>query len=146
MNRFAIPLVAVAALLVFLVMGLRHGDPRALPSPFIGKAAPEFTLPTLKNPEVTIGKEHLLEAVQYRRYCETLTAMDRDIERLLNVLDDLGLTDNTLVCYAGDNGMLWGEHRCHGIREPYEDSIRLPMIVRGPGWIQDRSKIFLWVV
>lgn len=57
MNRFVWPLVAVAALLVFLVMGLRHGDPRALPSPFIGKPAPQFELPTLKNPEVTIGTE-----------------------------------------------------------------------------------------
>lgn len=60
MNRYVLPLVGVAALLVFLVMGLRHGDPRALPSPFIGKPAPEFELPTLKNPEVTIGKQHLL--------------------------------------------------------------------------------------
>lgn len=60
MNRFVLPLVAVAALLVFLVMGLRHGDPRALPSPFIGKPAPEFELPTLKNPEVTVGKNNFL--------------------------------------------------------------------------------------
>ena len=55
MNRFVWPLIAVMALLVFLIMGLRHGDPRALPSPFIGKPAPQFELPTLKNPEVTIG-------------------------------------------------------------------------------------------
>lgn len=55
MNRFVLPLIGVVALLVFLVMGLRHGDPRALPSPFIGKPAPQFELPTLKMPEVTIG-------------------------------------------------------------------------------------------
>jgi cytochrome c biogenesis protein CcmG/thiol:disulfide interchange protein DsbE len=59
MNRYLWPLIAVVALLVFLVMGLRHGDPRALPSPFIGKPAPRFELPTLKNPEVTIGSEKL---------------------------------------------------------------------------------------
>ena len=59
MTRFAWPLVAVLALLVFLVMGLRHGDPRALPSPFIGKPAPQFELPTLKNPEVSIGSTTL---------------------------------------------------------------------------------------
>ena len=59
MNRFLWPLVVVIGLLVFLVMGLRHGDPRALPSPFIGKPAPRFELPTLKNPEVTIGSEDL---------------------------------------------------------------------------------------
>jgi len=55
MNRYVWLLVAVGGLLVFLVMGLLHGDPRALPSPFIGKPAPQFELPTLKNPEVNIG-------------------------------------------------------------------------------------------
>ena len=59
MNRFLVPLVLVLGLIVFLVMGLRHGDPRALPSPFIGKPAPRFELPTLKNPEVTIGSEDM---------------------------------------------------------------------------------------
>jgi len=70
---------------------------------------------------------------QYRRYCETLTAMDRDIVRLLDFLDENGLRDNTVVIYMGDNGMQWGTHDCHGIREPYEESIRLPLIVRAPG-------------
>ena len=59
MSRFAIPLVIVVALILFLHLGLQHGDPRALPSPFIGKPAPEFELPTLKNPEVNIGSENL---------------------------------------------------------------------------------------
>jgi N-acetylglucosamine-6-sulfatase len=70
---------------------------------------------------------------QYRRYCETLTAMDRDIVRLLDFLDEEGLRDNTVVIYLGDNGMQWGTHDCHGIREPYEESIRLPFMVRTPG-------------
>jgi len=76
---------------------------------------------------------------QYRRYCETITAMDRDIERLLTRLDEMGLADNTVVIYLGDNGMQWGEHGCHGIREPYEESIRLPFIVRCP-WLVPVSK------
>lgn len=73
---------------------------------------------------------------QYRGYCETITAMDRDIATLLAKVDELGLRENTLVVYAGDNGMMWGEHRCHGIREPYEESIRIPFIVRCP-WLVD---------
>ncbi len=74
---------------------------------------------------------------QYRKYCETLTAMDQDIVRLLDYLDASGLAQNTVVIYLGDNGMQWGTHNCHGIREPYEDSIRLPLIVRAPGLIPD---------
>jgi N-acetylglucosamine-6-sulfatase len=71
---------------------------------------------------------------QYRKYCETLTAMDRDIVRLLELVDQEGLAENTVVIYMGDNGMQWGTHDCHGIREPYEESIRLPFIVRAP-WL-----------
>ncbi len=71
---------------------------------------------------------------QYRKYCETLTAMDRDIVRLLQLLDQERLAENTVVIYMGDNGMQWGTHDCHGIREPYEESIRLPFIVRAP-WL-----------
>jgi len=74
---------------------------------------------------------------QYRKYCETITAMDRDILRLLNTIDKMGLKKNTVIIYAGDDGMLWGEHRCHGIREPYEPSIRIPFIIRAPWLIHD---------
>ena len=74
---------------------------------------------------------------QYRKYCEVITAMDRDIERLLVRMDELGLRENTIVIYAGDNGMMWGEHRFHGIKYPYEECIRLPLIVRSPRLIPD---------
>jgi arylsulfatase A-like enzyme len=74
---------------------------------------------------------------QYHKYCETLTAMDRDIVRLLDFLDRANLRDNTVVIYMGDNGMQWGTHDCHGIREPYEESIRLPFILCAPWLIPD---------
>ena len=45
---------------------------------------------------------------QYRKYCETLTAMDRSIARLLEELDQSRLMKNTIVVYMGDNGMQWG--------------------------------------
>jgi len=74
---------------------------------------------------------------KYRKYCETLTAMDSDIVQLLDKMDEMGLRDNTFVIYMGDNGMQWGTHDCHGIREPYEDSARLPFIVRAPWLVPD---------
>jgi N-acetylglucosamine-6-sulfatase len=74
---------------------------------------------------------------QYRKYCEVITAMDRDIRRLLERVDELGLRENTVVIYAADNGMMWGEHRLHGIKYPYEESIRIPLIVRCPWLIPD---------
>ncbi len=59
MNRYLVPLVAVMLLIGFLVFGLRQGDPHALPSPFIGKPAPTFELPTLADPAVTVGSADL---------------------------------------------------------------------------------------
>jgi cytochrome c biogenesis protein CcmG/thiol:disulfide interchange protein DsbE len=59
MSRYLLPAVAVSALIVFLVIGLTRGDPRALPSPFIGKPAPVFELPKLGDPASTVGSEDL---------------------------------------------------------------------------------------
>ncbi len=73
---------------------------------------------------------------QYRRYGEVITAMDQQIQRLVDRIDALDTRRNTIVVYAADNGMMWGEHRCHGIRRPYEESIRTPFIVRCP-WLAD---------
>lgn len=59
MSRYMLPLVAVIALILFLVVGLQRGDPRALPSPYIGKPAPQFELPTLEDPQQTVGSGDL---------------------------------------------------------------------------------------
>lgn len=74
---------------------------------------------------------------QYRKYCEVITAMDRDIRVLLDRVDELGLRDNTIIVYAGDNGMMWGERRRHGIKYPNEECIRLALIVRSPWLVRD---------
>jgi arylsulfatase A-like enzyme len=74
---------------------------------------------------------------QYLKYLEVLTAMDRQVERFLASIDAAGLRDNTIVIYMGDNGMLWGEHRNHGIKRHWEEAIRLPFIIRAPGLIPD---------
>lgn len=83
----------------------------------------------------------------YRRYCEAITGMDREIGRVLKKIDDDGLRDNTIVIYASDNGYMWGEHRKIGINWPYEESIKLPFIVRCPWLVDDpgatRSQMIL---
>jgi len=78
---------------------------------------------------------------QYRRYLETLTAMDADIGRLLARIDELGIASNTAVVYMSDNGMQWGSHGVHGIREPYEDCVKLPLLVRAPWLISDAGSV-----
>jgi len=65
-------------------------------------------------------------------YAETAVAMDQQIGRVLHKLNELGLADNTLIVYAGDNGYLWGEHRQIDKRWSYEESIRVPFVVSYP--------------
>jgi N-acetylglucosamine-6-sulfatase len=67
-----------------------------------------------------------------RVYGEAITSMDREIGRVLDWLDEHGLAQNTLVIYASDNGYMWGEHGLTDKRWAYEDSIRIPLLVRLP--------------
>jgi len=80
-------------------------------------------------------------AWNYRKYLETLHATDREIGRVLDRVDELGLRDNTIVVYVGDNGFFWGEHRLMDKRWAYEESIRVPLIVRAPGLIRDPGRM-----
>jgi arylsulfatase A-like enzyme len=76
----------------------------------------------------------------YRGYCETILAIDREVGRVLDYLDAAGLADNTVVIYAGDNGIYWGEHRLVDKRYAYEEVIRVPFIFRYPGLIREPGR------
>ena len=77
----------------------------------------------------------------YRNYSRTVTALDREIGRLLKRIDELDLSDNTIVIFAGDNGFFWGEHQLAGTgRWAYEESIRIPFIVRAPGYMDQPGR------
>lgn len=71
----------------------------------------------------------------YRAYCETLRALDDSVGRVLEWLDRHGLHDSTAVIYLSDNGFLFGEHGLIDKRVAYEESIRIPLLVRCPGLI-----------
>ena len=62
----------------------------------------------------------------------TVASMDENIGRLLDYLDENNLTENTIVIYAADNGYFMGEHGWIDKKDPYEESIRIPFLVRYP--------------
>lgn len=69
-----------------------------------------------------------------RRRLEMLLSVDEGIGRVLRTLDELGELDRTYVFFTVDNGYMRGEHRIGGGKnQPYEESIRAPLLVRGPG-------------
>jgi N-acetylglucosamine-6-sulfatase len=68
----------------------------------------------------------------YKRYCETLLAVDDSIGRVMEQLKAMDLYEDTLVIYMGDNGFMFGEHGLIDKRVAYEASIRVPMIMQCP--------------
>ncbi len=77
----------------------------------------------------------------YRRYSETLLALDEGVGAVLDHLDTSGLADNTLTMYMGDNGFYLGEHGVIDKRSAYEESIRVPLLAWAPGLIEPGTKV-----
>lgn len=68
-----------------------------------------------------------------RNYFRLITGADRNVGRLLDALKELKLDENTVVVFAGDNGYFLGEHGLGDKRAAYEESLRIPLLVRFPG-------------
>jgi arylsulfatase A-like enzyme len=70
----------------------------------------------------------------YRQRLESLLAVDEAIGRILDALAATGELGRTLVVFTSDNGFFHGEHRVRqGKILVYEPSVRVPLILRGPG-------------
>lgn len=70
----------------------------------------------------------------YRGSLQAMMAVEEAMDALFQTLDQLGETSNTYVFFTSDNGLHRGEHRLRGGKNtPYEESIRMPFYVRGPG-------------
>jgi arylsulfatase A-like enzyme len=71
-----------------------------------------------------------------RDYFATANALDRNIGKILDFLDENGLTENTIVIYGSDQGFYLGEHGWFDKRFIYEESLRTPFMIRYPGVIK----------
>lgn len=70
-----------------------------------------------------------LETLRRNQY-RSLQAVDRAVGRLLGALADTGRLDDALIVFTSDNGLLWGEHRWLKKEVPYDEAIRVPLVVR----------------
>lgn len=77
---------------------------------------------------------------KYQRYMHDylgcIQAVDDGVGELLKYLDDTGLAENTIVIYSSDQGFYLGEHGWYDKRWMFEESLRMPFIIRWPGTIQ----------
>lgn len=65
-------------------------------------------------------------------YLRHVRGVDENISRMLDALDSLGLAEDTVVVYSSDNGFYLGEHCSGDKRSLYEESLRIPLLVRYP--------------
>jgi len=65
-------------------------------------------------------------------YFRAISAVDDNVGRLLNELDTLGIAEDTVVVFASDNGYFLGDHGLGDKRAAYEESMRIPLLMRYP--------------
>jgi arylsulfatase A-like enzyme len=129
----------------FLVFSPPAPHSPALPAPRDVAAASDlepWRPPAFNEPDVTdkpawlseeapLDPEEIAELDELRRgQARSLLALDDAVARLVSTLKVTGRLEDTILLYVSDNGYLLGEHRLVGKAAPYEESIRVPFLLR----------------
>jgi arylsulfatase A-like enzyme len=130
------------------IMGRPGPDPRPPPRYAEEAAAHELPRPPSFNEEDVSDKPSNLRETappltdeqvadlegDYRGRIGSLLAVDEQVAEIVRSLRETGQLSNTMIMFVSDNGWQQGEHRITGDKFlPYEESLRVPMILRGPG-------------
>jgi len=124
-------------------------DPRTMPREYLDMYDPErIPLPEnfmpehpFDNGELVVRDEKLAPwprtPEEIRRhiaeYYAMITHADAQIGRVLARLEETGRAENTIIVFAGDNGLALGQHGLMGKQNLYDHSLRVPLIMCGPG-------------
>ena len=88
-------------------------------------------------------KEHEARRWGYQRYIKdylrVVASVDDNVGRVLDYLDESGLSENTIVVYTSDQGFFLGDHGWYDKRFIYEESLRMPFVVRYPKEVEPGS-------
>ena len=130
-------------------------DPRTMPEEFKHMYDPEkITLPPnfMEMPAVTYGwaakgRDENTEAYPRRAdkirqhiadYYAMISHIDWSIGKVLDALEKKGMMENTIIVMCGDNGLAIGQHGLMGKQNLYEHSVKVPLVMCGPGIPQDQ--------
>ncbi|MBL7645902.1 MAG: sulfatase [Candidatus Hydrogenedentes bacterium] len=98
---------------------------------------PEGSLPFRPNYEAPApGGESIFTSngsPHYEGYHAHISAVDDELKRILDRLDGEGWSKDTIVVYSSDHGSMHGSHGVGSKRQPFEESVRIPLIIFGPG-------------
>jgi len=92
----------------------------------------EKLAPWPRTPEIV--REHIAA------YYAMITHLDDNIGRVLAALEKSGHADNTIIIFAGDNGLAVGQHGLLGKQNLYDHSVRVPLIMCGPGLPEGKQR------
>ena len=136
------------------LMGRPGPDPR--PAPRHAEQSAGYTLPqppSFNEADISDKPSNMRDAARpmsdaqiaqlqldYEGRAGSLLAVDDHVAKLVEVLRSTHQLKNTMIVFLSDNGWLQGEHRITGDKFlPYEESLRVPLIIRGPGVPADRT-------
>lgn len=89
------------------------------------KIRDELLAPFPRTPEIV--REHIAA------YYAMITHLDLNIGRVLDALEKTGRAQDTVIVFAADNGLAVGQHGLLGKQNLYDHSVRVPLIIAGPG-------------
>jgi arylsulfatase A-like enzyme len=120
--------------------------PKFIPFFEMFKPPADITKYKLKNRDGKVLKfnsQQELKEWKYQQYMKDylrcIAAVDDNVGRVLEYLDHEGLTDNTLVIYTSDQGFFLGDHGWFDKRFMYEESLRMPFLIRYPKEIKPQT-------
>ena len=91
------------------------------------------------NPLLSVEQKKYMEKL-HRKRLQSMLAVDDMVGDLIKALHDSGELDNTYIVFTSDNGFHLGQHRLGaGKWTPYEEDIRIPLVVSGPGVPEGRT-------
>jgi len=99
---------------------------------------PDVDFPDPIDPEGEIPLDQHQEI--RRNYAAMVENVDRWVGRLLDVVEERGERENTVVVYASDHGEMLGDHGMWYKRSPYRGSVNVPLLVSGPG-VENRGVV-----
>lgn len=136
---------------MYLAFNAPH-DPRQSPKEYVDKyplekiKVPENYQPLYPNKEdIGLGEKQRDESlapfprteyavkVNRQEYYAIITHMDNQIGRILDTLEETGQANNTYIFFTADHGLSVGHHGLMGKQNMYDHSVRIPMMVNGPG-------------
>lgn len=112
---------------LWLAFTAPHGpfqpNPERIQKLYAGKTA-ESLLPP--------GFDRNVKLENWTTYYEAISSLDEQVGRVVKALEDHKLARNTIVIFMGDNGFMMGSRGWTGKVLPYEESVRVPLIIRAP--------------